>query len=460
MAGCSAFLGYESDRPSWESRERPEGSVEPTRMPDAPAVDVALPRTEAPERVETRAVTLGEVLRRAAEDSVAVLESEAQLAASAARTRAADAAFIPGVRGDYRARHLDGRQIGSFGDVGEVSFGRFEAGVSVFYRINPGGAVERSIAARYDQDAAGGDADDSVRRAMESAGLAYFDLLRSRAEVEIAARLVAATKRFRAIARARAAAEVSSRADVARAEAELAAARQIHIRARGTWQVTSVTLATLLRWEPTVLLAPAEAEVRPRALIDAAPGEIDEHSVVQRPDVRAAKARAEAALHTRRATWWSLLGPTIELEGRQRWLGVTAGDLGAGTIGLAAIGWTFELGTLARAQEAAAIARVREIGAISAEERARGEVQSALAEVSAAAEAIPEANRGVRAAGRSRRIQIARFETGTGLGLEVIEAQNAEARARLSLVTAILRYNAAQLRLLAAGGLLGPDAVD
>ena len=81
------------------------------------------------------------------------------------------------------------------------------------------------------------------------------------------------------------------------------------------------------------------------------------------------------------------------------------------------------------------------------------------AEVSAAADAMPEANQGVRAAGRSHRIQLARFKAGTGLGLEVIEAQNAEARARLSLVTAILRYNAAQLRLLAASGLLDPDAV-
>ncbi len=59
----------------------------------------------------------------------------------------------------------------------------------------------------------------------------------------------------------------------------------------------------------------------------------------------------------------------------------------------------------------------------------------------------------------AHRIQIARFEAGTGLGLEVIEAQNAEARARLSLVTEILRYNASQLRLLAASGLLDPDAV-
>ncbi|MDG2304194.1 MAG: TolC family protein [Candidatus Binatia bacterium] len=457
VAGCSAFLGYESDPSLIEPPVLP-AELQP-EFAKAPPVAVPLPETELPAHLQVRAVTLQEVLLRAGEDSIAVLDAEAQLEAAAARTLAADAAFVPGVRGDYRAWHLDGRQVGSFGVVEDVAFGRFEAGLSVFYRLNPGGAVEQSISARYGQDAAAGDAGDSARRAMESAGLAYFDLLRSRAEVEIADQLVAATERFLSIARARAAAEVSSRADVARAEAELAAARQVHIRARGTWEVTSATLATLLRWDPTVLLAPAEAEVRPHALVEGGAGELAEHSTARRPDVRAAEARAQAALHAERSTWWNLLGPTIELEGRQRWLGIEADDLGAGTIGLAAIGWSFQLSELARVQEVAAEARSRDLSAAFAAEQARGQVQGALVEVSAAADAIPEANHGVRAAGRSWRIQIARFEAGTGLGLEVIEAQNAEARARLSLVTSILRYNAAQLRLLAASGLLDPDIV-
>jgi len=51
----------------------------------------------------------------------------------------------------------------------------------------------------------------------------------------------------------------------------------------------------------------------------------------------------------------------------------------------------------------------------------------------------------------------ARFEAGTGLGIEVIEAQNAEARARLELAEAIVRYNLAQIELAASIGHLTPE---
>ncbi|MFW5876856.1 MAG: sigma factor [Myxococcota bacterium] len=53
----------------------------------------------------------------------------------------------------------------------------------------------------------------------------------------------------------------------------------------------------------------------------------------------------------------------------------------------------------------------------------------------------------------------ARFEAGTGLGIEVIEAQTALAVARLDLVQAVIQYNVSQVRLAAAVGHLTPDAL-
>jgi outer membrane protein TolC len=81
------------------------------------------------------------------------------------------------------------------------------------------------------------------------------------------------------------------------------------------------------------------------------------------------------------------------------------------------------------------------------------------AELEAAAVAVPEARLGLLAADRNARIQIARFEAGAGLGIEVIDAQNTRARTRRELAEAVLRYEAARLRLLAAVGRLSPEAV-
>jgi len=52
---------------------------------------------------------------------------------------------------------------------------------------------------------------------------------------------------------------------------------------------------------------------------------------------------------------------------------------------------------------------------------------------------------------------LARFDAGTGSGLEVIQSQNMKARAKLTFVEQILRFNAAQIELAAAIGHLSPE---
>jgi outer membrane protein TolC len=63
----------------------------------------------------------------------------------------------------------------------------------------------------------------------------------------------------------------------------------------------------------------------------------------------------------------------------------------------------------------------------------------------------------VDAAERSYAIELARFDAGTGSGLEVIQSQNMKARAKLTFIEQILRFNAAQIELAAAIGHLSPE---
>ena len=62
-----------------------------------------------------------------------------------------------------------------------------------------------------------------------------------------------------------------------------------------------------------------------------------------------------------------------------------------------------------------------------------------------------------RAAERSYAIELARFDAGTGSGFEVIQSQNMKARAKLTFIEQILRFNAAQIELAAAIGHLTPE---
>jgi outer membrane protein TolC len=157
-----------------------------------------------------RAVTLAEVLQTARADALAVLESAARLDAAAGMARAAAGALWPGVSVGLGASHLDGTQVGSFGEVRDVSFARLEPAATIFYHVNPVAAVARSDARRRDVDAAAMDVAEAERAAMLQGAVAYYDLLLASAARDVATVLLRDAEGFLAIAGARAEAEVGS----------------------------------------------------------------------------------------------------------------------------------------------------------------------------------------------------------------------------------------------------------
>jgi outer membrane protein TolC len=424
------------------------------------SLDADAPNDTTGRPSRSRTVTLGQVLQTARDRAYAVVEAATKLEAAAGRVQSAEGALLPGIDVRLGGSHLDGRQVGSFGEVMDASFGRFEPSAGVFYRVNPGAAWARAERFRRDADAAAFDVSEAQRIAMLQAGVGYFDLALARASQEIAGQLAADAERFVDITRARARAEIGSGADVARAEAAAAGARQAAIRARGLWETASIRLAVLLRWDTEELLVPAENELRTASIVDVtAGGALRAEAEQARPDILAAQARTEAAARELSAAWWDLLGPEIDVDVRERFIGTELDRLGDTSLvsGLARIAIDFaELGRTRTAEGEAETARVREQ---SLRAQARGEVETARSRVTTTAAAIPEARNGMDAARRSYAVELARYEAGTGIGLEVIEAQNALARARLDLAEAIARYDVAQIELAAGIGYLEPALV-
>ncbi|TFH23672.1 MAG: TolC family protein, partial [Myxococcales bacterium] len=236
-----------------------------------------------------RTITLAEVLSTAESEAAAVLVAAARLDAAAGRSQAATGALIPGVAAQFGAKRLDGRQVGSFGDVEDVEFDRFEPSIGLFYRVNPGAAVERSLAAGREAAAASLEIRDARRVAMLEASTAYFELVFALASLEIAHGLEADAMRFHEIAESRAALEVGPGSDVARAEVELSRARQVKLVQRARWEQASVTLATLLRWSPLVRLKP-DGVVGDATSMDPTAHTTPTDAAEARPDLRAARA--------------------------------------------------------------------------------------------------------------------------------------------------------------------------
>jgi outer membrane protein TolC len=387
-----------------------------------------------------------------------VLEAAARLEAASGRVQTNDGKLLPGLSVDYRVRYLDGREVGSLGVVADVNFARFEPTAAFFYRNNPGAAGTGSKAERRFADAAGYDLREAQRQAMLQGALSYQDIALTRASMAIAAQLVQDAQRFYDIANARAVAEVASGADVARAEAALAQARRVEIQARAFWKASSIRLAQLLRWDLGELLTTEDAQVGLQPVIDdASESNLIEEANRARPDVRAAQMRAVGGTLRTKQRWWDLLGPEIDASIGGRYVGRQMSSLGTTLIGYAFIGVSFDFEKGGRIRTAKANAKTLEVRAEATSEQAATDIQVAMVSVQAAREAIPPSRDEVAAAERSYAIELARFEAGTGSGLEVIQSQNMKARAQLSFIEQVLKFNAAQIELAAAIGHLTPE---
>jgi outer membrane protein TolC len=458
--GCAAFVGYVPETPAVplpdelraNSAFRSEASVD---------LSAGARNHGAAGFTSQRTTSLSEVIAVARESANAVLEAAARLDAASGRVQSADGALLPGVDVRLGGRYLDGREVGSFGEVRDgVSFGRFEPATGVFYRVNPGAALARSARWRREADAAALDVREAERSAMLQAGIGYLDLAVAYASHQIAERLVEDAGRFVAITRARAAAEIGAGADVARAEVDAARARQAALGARGRREQASIRLAVLLRWPTAELLLPGDAELRAASLIDTASADrLYEEAERARPDIGAAGARARAVQSELTAAWLDLFGPEIDATLRERLIGTKVDDLDNTHLVHGLAGFALDFDELGRTRTARGEARAAAIREQTRREEARGEIESAISNVRTSGAAVPEARSAVEAAERSYRIQLARFEIGTGLGIEIIEAQNAQARARLELAEAIVRYNVAQIELAASIGHLTPALV-
>ena len=121
------------------------------------------------------------------------------------------------------------------------------------------------------------------------------------------------------------------------------------------------------------------------------------------------------------------------------------------------LGWTLSLEKLGILSQRRTEKKIAGLRAQRAADRAAGEARVAIREVEAARERLPLGKDGLEAAERNHRISMARFKGGTAIALEVLDAQDVLAKARLALARSIVDYNLAQVRLLAAVGIIKRD---
>jgi outer membrane protein TolC len=406
------------------------------------------------------AIDLENVAHVASIDNLDILKARQEVEASKGQLESADATILPVVGPGVVLNHLQGVDINNLGILQAAHFTTINPAVLVRWAVNPGQvyfnvlASQKRLLATEQRDSA------VTMQIIKAAALQYYDLVLAQARVGVARDALADAQEFLRLAQRRYDAQTGLFVDVTRGQAVLADRQQDLALALDDFYKASVALGTTLNLDPTVTLVPKVRELARRDLVRGDLG-IDQMlaiAVQWRPDLQSVNLLLAAAGDDTNAIIWGVGTPNLQAT-------YQAGKFGSRTatqhfsskgqeVSTASVGWVFNPVVFGQVKTSGAVAQIAVLDAERLLEEVKAQVVVSAQDSLTYARLIPIAEKQVTAAQDALRVTQENFQTGTGLFLDVLQAQDAVNLARLRQASAITNYDKAQLNLLAALGLL------
>lgn len=384
------------------------------------------------------------------------------------------------------ARSLYGQSIGSL--LPNVTFtyaqDRFQGGIQIFggetitiYRtryqpqvelnwtVHPAGRdVFLAQAQKRLWSAAKSGEQDTLQTQLSESVRAYFQLLEAALQLWVAQQTLDVADEQLRLDSARRQAGVAPKLDVMRSEALVAQRRQTLLVAETNYAKAEQTLLFLLNLDPQTPLAPVLEEAAIFRFIPedyTAQGLLAlaraQHPRLQQAAYQQASARSQyrAALvdlvpELNLTTYAALVGPDLNNLEPARFAGfVVQADLLQG------------LGVSTYYQIREGRQRMQQLQ-VQQQQTVRNieqAVTQAWLDVREARQRIPLAETSLRASEEAFRLASGRFRTGLAIQLDVLTAEQELLEARQAVVTAVMNYNQAQVRLLEATGQLNVSSL-
>ncbi len=384
--------------------------------------------------------------------------TEARAAGESARSR-----FLPWLAPGIVLRRHDENIQAVNGPILDADKQSLAAGITVNAQLDLGEVYYQHLVAKQQVRASEAALAGRTREVVYRAASTYFELARARAAVAAAEDAARVAARHAEQIAATGDAGLSFQGDVARVRAARERADLAVIRLQAEQRLAAARLAEVLRLDPAVDLVPAESELAPLAVVDAAesPAPLISKALAVRPELDEAAARLEAARALRRG---ATVGPLIPTIGAQ----ATVGGLGGGPAGSRVtrdwgfsgdygIGLSWRVGPggiLDTHRERETVARERQ-GELE-QERVRDAIRRQVVEqhtrVRSLGAQVELARKALAAADQTARLSRDRRATGVSAVLEDLQAEEELARARRDYLTTIAEYNQAQYALRYAVG--------
>jgi outer membrane protein TolC len=411
------------------------------------------------------AVDLPTVVRVALARNIDIQEAQQRVAASQGELEANVGKIFPSISPNITAIGLQGAVSTPAGLAVETFKHVIPYAAALQWIINPGQVAYDIIASKRRLDASAQEDQAVVMETTQTAAVQYYDVVLAQAQVAAARQAIADADELLRLDRLQFMTGTGLNVDVERANAALAVRQQNLLLALNGFYNASVALTLTLHLDPTVMLVPRAGNMSAATLVreDLSIDRLLVLAVQYRPDLQAVRSLFASAEADTGSTIWGGLGPQVaatrtfapkppartlvDTEYRQQLYNVGAG-------------FNWSAATFGRIRTATANANIAGLEV----DRQLDQVQAAVVTLQQTSfttkRTIPIAQQGVTAAEEALRLTQKNLQAGTGLTLDVLTAQDAANQARLNYASAIVRYNQAEVNLLATVGLLNEGNVE
>ena len=444
--------------------------VAPTERRTSPDTLTLDSSVVSPMHHEMLAIDLPTVVQVAMADNIDIRQARLQVKASQGLYDAARGRALPTISPLASFEVVNGAVRATRGNIVDATFDNVRALLVVDWVINPGLVAYEIIAARKRLSAIEHQERAVTVGTLHRAVIQYYDLILSQSRVETARSALSEATELLRINELRFRAGTGVKADTLRAQSHLAEREQDLLIAMNVFYQASVSLSVTLRLDSWVTMVPKAGELGIETLVrdDLSIENLLEIAVTYRPDLQSVRSIVEAVAADTGAVAWGGFGPTVgasyliggingsseRVGGLENKGGFTDTQRFGATVGFRFSAESFGNLRAARAVEAQAILEGQRMLDL-----AKAQVVTALEASRTNSKLIEKARRQVNAASEGLRLTQANLKAGTMTTLEVLEAADAMARARLRHARAIVGYNQSQVDLLAALGLVSEETL-
>lgn len=425
------------------------------------ASSLAGEKVRKPARGGTQRIDLTTVLRLAGAQNLDVKLVAEKVALARAEHRIVRQQYFPwitagtGFRGHQEAiQAVDGEML-------DVEKSSFDLGVAVKAQLEVGETYYKSLSARQLVQAAGHALDAQRQAAIHAGALAYMDLVRANANVEVASDAVRISQDYETQVRRAVEAGIAFAGDAYRVQTQLEVNRLTERQAQETRRIAAARLAHVLHLDPSVNLVPEDSTPSPLKIVDLKqPLEgLVERALAQRAELRMTAAQREAALRTVDAAKY---GPMFPSVGAHYSIGGLAGGPGSELAGFdesadygIGLSWRIGPGGLfdsGRREASESRLRTTEIDG----ERLRDEIVRQVVEAHTRLHSLQSqlsmGERALESARKTLDLSRDRKEFGVGIVAETIQSEQDLTRARRDYLAILAEYNKAHFTLRWAVG--------